>query len=130
MGITMLKHAMNKQKGMTTIGWIVMIAIVGFNGLVAINVAPVYFTDSNVASLWRNLESDSTLVGKGIREIRESVGKRLKVNNVYDIKKDDIDIKKEKGFYVVTIKYEPRGKIIGSLDYIITFEHVARIPIK
>jgi len=126
----MLNHAMNKQKGMTTIGWIVIIAIVAFNGLVAINVAPVYFTDNSIESMWKKLATDPTLVGKGKKQIRKMVAKRLRVNNVYDIKKDDIEVKREKKFYVVSIEYEPRGKIVGSLDYIMTFKHEARIPVK
>jgi hypothetical protein len=126
----MLRHAMNKQKGMTMIGWIFLIAIIGFNGLVAINVAPTYFTDSNVKTLWANLETDPTLAGLTPKKLRKAIAKRLKVNNVYDITMDDIEITKEKGFYVVYIEYEPRGKIIGSLDYIMTFSHEAQIPIK
>lgn len=118
---------MYKQKGMTMIGWVIMVAFIGFNALVAINVAPIYFTDSNVASLWESLESDTTLIGKGPKQIRQVIGKRLRVNNVYDIKKEDVSIKKSKGFYIVTLEYEPRGKIIGSLDYIITFKHEAKI---
>jgi hypothetical protein len=123
----MQKNAMNKQKGMTTIGWIIMIAFIGFNGLVAINVAPVYFTDSNVKSLWRSLETDTTLIGLSPKKLRQSISKRLRVNNVYDIKKDDIKIKKSKGFHIVSLEYAPRGKIVGSLDYIITFKHEAKV---
>ena len=126
----MIRHAMNKQKGMTMIGWIILIAIIGFNGLVAINVAPTYFTDSNVTSLWANLETDSTLEGLSVKKLRKAVIKRLKVNNVYDVSLDDIEITKEKEFYLVELEYEPRGKIIGSLDYIMTFSHEARIPRK
>ena len=126
----MLKRAMNKQKGMTTIGMIFLLIIIGFNGLVAINVAPAYFTDSNVASLWKSLESDTTLIGLPSKTIRKRIMKRLRVNNVYDIKREAIVIKKVKGFYVVTLEYEPRGKIAGSLDYIMTFKHEAKIRTK
>ena len=126
----MIKHAMNKQKGMTTIGVIIMAAIIGFNVIVAINVAPTYFTDSNIASLWRSLETDQTLIGLSSKSLRKKIRKRLKVNNVYDIKKEDIVIKKVKGFYIVTLEYEPRGKIVGSLDYIMTFKHEARVRFK
>jgi hypothetical protein len=125
-----MKHAMNKQKGMTAIGMVIMVAIVGFNVLVAINVAPTYFTDSNIASLWKSLETDQTLIGLSSKKIRKVVIKRLKVNNVYGIKKEDVVIKKAKGFYIVTLEYEPRGKIVGSLDYIMTFKHEARVRIK
>ena len=126
----MIKHAMNKQKGMTAIGMVIMVAIVGFNVLVAINVAPTYFTDSNIASLWKSLETDQTLIGLSSKKIRKVVIKRLKVNNVYGIKKEDVVIKKVKGFYIVTLEYEPRGKIVGSLDYIMTFKHEARVRLK
>lgn len=126
----MLKHAMNKQKGMTAISWIIMVAFIGFNGLVAINVAPVYFTDSSVASLWETLENDAMVVGESPKNLRKLIIKRLKINNVYGVKKDDIKIKKSKGFYIVTYGYEPRGKIVGSLDFIITFKHEAKIRVK
>ena len=126
----MLKHAMNKQKGMTKIGLIIMIAIVGFNALVAINVGPVYFTDANVTTLWKKLETDPTLVGMTRKNLRKAVSKRLKVNNVYDIAITDIEVVKEKDFYVVSIEYEPRGKLVGSLDYIMTFSHEARVRLK
>lgn len=130
MSMAMQRKAINKQKGMTLIGWIFVIGFVGFNALVAINVAPVYFTDSNIESLWNNLETDQSLVGKNPKELRRIIAKRLRVNNVYDLKKEDISIKKTKGFYVVTLEYEPRGKIAGSLDYIITFRHEAKIRTK
>ena len=126
----MIKHAMNKQKGMTTIGVIIMVAIIGFTVLVSINVAPYYFTDSIISSLWKSLETVQSLIGLPSKKLRKVVRKRLKVNNVYDIKKEDIVIKKVKGFYIVTLEYEPRGKIVGSLDYIMTFKHEARVRFK
>lgn len=130
MSMAMQKNTMNKQKGMTMIGWVILVGFIGFNALVAINVAPVYFTDSNIKSLWTSLETDKTLIGTNPKKIRQVIAKRLRVNNVYDIKKDDIKIKKTKGYYLVTLEYEPRGKIAGSLDYIITFKHEAQIRIR
>lgn len=126
----MQKHAMNRQKGMTLISWIVILAFVGFNGLIAINVAPVYFTDSNITSLWAGLETDGGLVGQSPKNIRKVISKRLKINNVYGIKKEDIKIRKSKGYYIVLLEYEPRGRIVGSLDYITTFKHEAKIRVK
>ena len=123
----MIKHVMNKQKGMTAIGMVIMVAIVGFNAIVAINVAPTYYTDSSIASLWKNLETDQTLIGMPSKRIRKVIIKRLKINNVYDIKKEDIVIKKVKDLYIITLEYEPRGKIVGSLDYIMTFKHEASV---
>ena len=121
---------MKKQNGMTMIGWIVMLAFIGFNGLVAIKIAPVYFTDSSIKSIWEKLETDSSVRGQNTKNLRKLVLKRLRINNIYDFKKDDIKIKKTKGSYIVTLEYEPRGTIAGSLDYIVTFKHEAIVKLK
>ena len=121
---------MNKQKGLTLISWLVVIAFVGFNGLMALNVAPVYMTDSSIKSMMANLELDSNVRGMDARKLKETVIKRLKINNVYDIKKENITVAKGRGVYVVTIEYEPRGRLVGNLDYIVSFKHEARVQTK
>lgn len=123
-------RALKKQHGITLLSWLIIIAFVGFQAMILIKILPVYFTDSSVKSLWAGLENDSTLVGATPKRIRDSVIKRLKINNVYALTKDDIKIKKKKGAYVVSVEYEPRGTIVGTLDYIMTFKHEARIKAK
>lgn len=118
---------LHRQNGLTLISWMVVIAFLGFQAVIAINIFPVYLTDSSITTIWKDLSNDSSLVGATPRKITETVLKRLKINNVYVIKKDDIKIKKVKGGHVVSLVYEPRGKIIGSLDFIVTFEHEATI---
>jgi hypothetical protein len=121
---------MNKQKGLTLISWLIVIAFVGFNGLMALNVAPVYINDSSVKSIMANLERDADVRGKDARKLKDIVIKRLKINNLYDIKKDNITVTKGRNSYVVTIEYEPRGRLVGNLDYIISFKHEARVQSK
>ena len=118
---------LHKQKGLTLISWMVIFVFLGFHAVIAINIIPVYMTDSSIKSIWAGLPHDSSLAGTTVKNIRETVIKRLKINNVYALKKDDIKIRKVKNDYVVSVMYEPRGKIIGSLDYIVTFKHEARI---
>lgn len=118
---------LHRQKGMTMISWMVVLAFLGFQAILAINIIPVYMTDSSIKSMWKDLPKDTDLVGATPKRIREIVIKRLKINNVYALKKDDIKIRKVKGNYIVSVVYEPRGKIVGSLDYIVTFKHEAKI---
>lgn len=118
---------MKKQKGLTLISWLGLLALLLFNAVIAMNVVPVYINDHSVKAIMENLESDSDIRGATPKRIKEMISKRLRVNNVYSIKKDDIVLKKSKKGYIVTIEYEPRGKLIGSLDYIVTFRHEAII---
>jgi hypothetical protein len=119
---------MKKQKGLTLISWLAIIGLLLFNAIIAMNVVPVYINDHSVKTLMESLESDSSLRGATPRKIKETIAKRLRVNNVYSISKDDIKLLKSKKGYVVSIDYEPRGRLIGSLDYIVSFSHEAIIP--
>ncbi|NNJ98152.1 MAG: DUF4845 domain-containing protein [Gammaproteobacteria bacterium] len=119
---------MKKQKGLTLISWLVIIAIVLFNGIIALNIVPVYISDHSVKTLMKNLEMDSTVRGGTAKALKQAITKRLRINNVYSVSKEHISVKKGKDGYLVKIKYEPRGKLIGNLDYIVTFKHEARIP--
>jgi len=125
-----MQGSLNKQKGMTAIGWIILVCIIGFNGLVAINVAPVYFTDSSIKTMWEKLETDSALRGLKPKRLRKLILKRLKINNVYGVDSKAITVSKIKSGYLVGYVYEERGKIVGSLDYIVTFKHEAKVPAK
>jgi len=120
---------MKKQKGLTLISWLAIIAVVLFNAIIAMNIVPVYLNDHSVKTLMESLESDSSVRGATPKKIKQVITKKLRVNNVYSVTKEHITIKKtNKNEYLVTVEYEPRGKLVGSLDYIATFKHEARIP--
>lgn len=121
---------MRKQKGLTLISWLIIIAFVGFNGVLALNVVPVYINDSSVKSIMTTLELDSGVRGMNSKKLKETVLKRLRINNIYDITRDNISVKKGRNVYVVTIEYEPRGRLVGNLDYIVSFKHEARVQAK
>jgi hypothetical protein len=121
---------MKRQQGLTMISWIVIIAFLGFQGVLALNIIPVYINDASVKSMMSKLETDPTVRGMDARKLTETVIKRLKINNIYSIKKDNIIIKKTKSFYQININYEPRGTLVGNLDYIVTFNHEADVPLK
>ena len=123
----MKKQALNKQKGMTMISWAVVLVFVGFQFLIAVKIIPVFAQDHTIGGLWKNLGNEAVLVGQTPEKIRNLILKRLQINNVYSLTRDDIKIKRAKGYYIVTVEYEPRGSIIGKLDYIVSFKHEAKI---
>ncbi|UCB54942.1 MAG: DUF4845 domain-containing protein [Thiotrichales bacterium] len=121
---------MKKQKGLTLISWLAIIGLLLFNGIIAMNVVPVFIHDHSVKSIMENLGTDSSLRGATPKKIKTVITKRLRVNNVYSVNKDHITLKKSKKDYFITIEYEPRGKLIGPVDYIVSFKHEARVPIR
>jgi len=122
----MLKPLKNQQ-GLTMISWLVVIVFLLFQGVIAMNVIPVYMTDSSVASIVKELPSDAKLRNVTAKELKALIARRLSINSIYTVKAEHIKVKKGRGENIVTIEYEPRGKLIGSLDYIVSFKHEATI---
>lgn len=124
-------NLVHKQKGLTMISWLVVIAFIFFQGMIAFKLGPVYLNDATVKSVLEDLEADPAMVGASPKKISEAFFKRLKINNIYDLlDKSHVKVKKSRYHYVFTVTYEPRGTIVGSWDYIMTFKHEAKIRIK
>ncbi len=121
-------HGRRKQAGMTLISTIIIIVFLLFQGVVAMNVIPVYLTYSSIKTIMAGLPTDDKARGANKSELKLLIAKRLRMNNVYTVKSDKVSIKKGRGEYIVTIEYEPRGKLIGNLDFIVSFKHEARVP--
>ena len=119
---------MSQQRGLTMISWIVVIVFLLFQAVIAMIVIPVYITDSSVKNIMQSLPTDVNARDASTKELKGLVSKRLSINNVYTVKPEHIKVKKGRGENIVTIEYEPRGKLIGNLEYIVLFQHEARIP--
>ena len=126
----MRKKSLQKQKGLTFISWVIIIAFIGFHFMVGIRVMPILADAYTIEKVWKELSSDTSLVGANPRKIRQAITRKLRVNNVNLLKSENIKVKKSKGNYVVTANYEPRGKIVGKMDFIMTFTHEAKIRAK
>ena len=126
----MLSKSIKNQQGLTMISMMVVIVFLLFQAVIALNVLPVYMTDSSVKEVMERLEQDPKSTGLSAKQLKESLMKRLRLNSVYDIKPEYIKVKKGRGVNLVTIEYEPRGKLIGTLDFIVSFKHEASIPIR
>ena len=122
-----MSKPMSKQKGLTMISWIVVIVFLLFQGVIAMNVLPVYITDSSVKKIMSDLPNDAKAREASASGLKTLITKRLSMNSVYSIKPDHIKVKKGRGENIVTIEYEPRGKLVGNLEYIVSFKHEARI---
>lgn len=122
-----MANPMKKQRGMTLISWIIILVFLLFQGVIAMNVLPVYLTDSNVTKIMKALPQDAKAKGLTPYYLKILVAKRLNINSIYSVTAEHITIQSGRGSHIVIIEYEPRGKLIGNLDYIISFRHEAKV---
>lgn len=126
--IKSIKSPRSGQRGLTMISWLIVIVFLLFQAVIAMNVIPVYMTDSSVKKIMEDLPNDAAARDANTKQLVALVAKRLNINSVYSVELEHIKVKKGRGENIVTIEYEPRGKLIGNLEYIVSFKHEAKIP--
>lgn len=110
-----VKKLNKRQKGMSSAGWI---AVAGFFGLIIISffkVFPMYYDNFKVKSALESMQQDSSLDPKSKRAIWDSLNKRLFIDDVKHIKRENVTMDRKDGRTTVTVSYESRDDYIGNL---------------
>lgn len=118
------------QRGVTPLGWLFILAMIAVVALLALKIIPIYLDGFNVYSAIESLEDDANMRGKSRAEMRKLIMRRLDLNYVYGVTKDDIYITQQKNVYVIEVDYERRENIIGNMDIAVTFNKKVEIPRK
>lgn len=112
------------QGGLTLIGGLLILVVVGFVAYLAFQLIPVYLEYFNVISSVKTLREDPDLHARSEHEIRELLKRRFFVNDVKHVKarnQQHVKIRKTNVSTIITVNYEVRVDIIGNLDAIATF---------
>lgn len=111
----------DRQRGMTAIGWLVVLGLIGFFALLTLRLAPIYLEHFNVRTSLESLESEPYITRKSSGEVRKLLTKRLRVNDVKNVANEHIKIQKQGGRLTVDIRYEVRKHILGNIDAVVMF---------
>lgn len=118
----------NKQKGLTGISIMLILVIVVFGTVAFLKIMPIYFDAFKVGDAVSSLKDERKLSSKSNRDIITMILKRLDVNMVTDVTKDDIFIEKTKDTLYIDVEYEVRKPIFGNLDVVISFKKSLEVP--
>lgn len=121
-----------KQSGLTMISWMLVIGFLAIQFVMALRVGPVYMNHQTLKTVMEDLKTDTNIKGKGVKNIKFILRKRLKMNSLYDLASDSkaFKFKKIKNGYKVMADYEARGPIFGNLGFVATFKHEVEISNK
>ena len=104
-----------RQKGLSFVGWMGLIAIFGFLILSFFKVFPIYHENLTIQSVLKGLNDDQKIDFKSKRAIWDSINKRLSVNNIYSIKRENLTIKRKNGKTTITLTYEAQRPYLANL---------------
>jgi hypothetical protein len=133
----MYKHA-HGQRGMTGIGWLIVLGLIAFFVLLVLRLAPGYLEYFKVESVLESLQQEPYLGSKTPPEIKRLLGNRMDVNSIDGFEiisaeqrasserlchaaHKDVVIEQKAGRTTVTADYEVRVPMFGNVDTVSTF---------
>jgi hypothetical protein len=104
-----------RQKGMSSFGWIAVAGIFGFLVITFFKVFPFYYDNYKVKTSLEALQQDTEIDPKSKRAIWDSLNKRLYINEVRNIRKEHVTMVRKDGKTTVTVTYRTEDEFIGNL---------------
>jgi hypothetical protein len=104
-----------RQQGLSFVGWMAIVAIFGLLLISFFKVFPIYNENFTIQSVLTSVKEDQKIDPKSKRAIWDGIFKRLSVNHILTIKRENVKIVRRDGKTTVTITYETRRPYIGNL---------------
>ena len=118
-------RSMHRQKGVTAIGWLIILGLIGFFTLLTLKMAPAYMEYYKVVSSLESLEEESGLQSPA--DIRRLLNRRFNISYVETINERDVVIRTAGPFFRVTAKYESREHLFGNVYVVMAFNKQVQV---
>jgi len=120
---TMKSH---KQKGLSLIGFIMVLALALFVSFLGMKIVPIYMEYFSVLSIMNNIADESGSAKLTPYEIRLKVSTNLNLNYASNVRSKDFQLTRSDGA-ALRVKYEVRESVIGNLDVVVSFDKTVRL---
>ena len=111
---------MRKQSGISLIGLIVGLGVLGFLGVMAAKLLPSYVEYFAVKKMFAAMEQAGDLKGS-VRDIRKSFERRNAIEDVKSVQGEDLEVTKEGGEAVVTATWSVRVPMVHNVSTCLDF---------
>jgi hypothetical protein len=111
---------MGKQQGISLVGTMVTLAVLGFVGVLAAKLMPAYIEYFEVKKMFASMEQAGDLKGS-VREIRKSFETRNAIEDVKGVKGEDIEVTKEGGETVLTVAWSVKVPMVANVSACVDF---------
>ena len=114
--------AFSNERGMTTLGFLILAAFIGLFAFAAIRLTPVYLNYIKVAGVLDGVyeEFDSQNPSRGA--IRTSIRRRFEVESVSIVTESDVKVTPDDGGFLIEAQYDHMTPYIGNLYFTVRFD--------
>lgn len=106
------------QRGMTLIGFVIVLAVVGVFAYMGMKVIPMYSEFYSVKQALAGLAKEPGITDNDPSKIKDFLFRRLYVSYAETIKPEYVKIVRKDAGYLITVDYEARKPLIANLDVV------------
>lgn len=115
------------QSGMTLVGFIIVLAVVGVFIYMGMKTIPMYSEYYAVKQALNGLATEPGIAEKDPAKIKDLFFRRLYISYADNIKPENMKVQRKDAGYVVTVDYEVRKPLIANLDVVGRFNAVKEL---
>jgi len=106
------------QSGMTLIGFVIVLAVLGLFAYIAMKLVPMYSEYYAVKQALKGLSAEPGIADQDPAKIQDLFFRRLYISYAEDVKPEHVKIKRVDAGWQMDVNYEVRKPIIGNLDVV------------
>lgn len=112
----------HRQRGMTTLGMIILALFVGLFAFAAIRLTPVYLNYLKVAGVIEGVHTEFDGQGPTSAGLKSSISRRFDVESVSVITARDVKVTTVDGGFEVRAEYDHPAEFIANVSFLVHFD--------
>lgn len=112
---------MKNQRGMTLIGWVIVLALIAFFATLAMRLVPMYQEYYGVLQIMNDMKIELKNNNLTKNEVQTLLERRFDIGYIHSVDKEDIEILRGKNSAYITkivIDYEVRKHFMAQIDLV------------
>ena len=112
-----------KQSGITLVGFIIVMVVLGFFAYMGMVLGPAYSEYWGVVKAMNFVAGEATPNTADFEQLRKGLDRQFNVGYVNSITGKDAKLVREKTGNLLTIDYEVRKPFVYNVDFVVKFAH-------
>lgn len=116
------KDMKGRQNGITLLGFVIVLAVVGLFAYVGMKLFPMYSEFYSVKAALKGLSNEPGIGNTDPRKIQDLFFRRLYISYSENVKPEHVKIKRVDNGWQMDVSYEVRKPVIANLDVVGKFD--------
>lgn len=116
------RSALRRERGMTTIGLIILVAFVGMFAFAGLRLTPVYLNYVKVQGVINGVHDEFDGTNPSRAAIRSSIARRFDVESVTEIEAREVTVTSVDGGFEVRANYSHVAPFVANVSFLVEFD--------